>query len=76
MAPHHSVADQYLGRLRSVVMQKNELRGVDPLNVTGPPAFTEAVMTSVAERDRGLCWDALSGLNDPDGGRGKTVAGE
>ena len=76
MAPHHPVADAYLRQLRSTVTQNRELRGVDPVNVTGPPAFTAAVMGTVAERGDGFSWDALSSLGDPNGGRGKTIAGK
>lgn len=46
---------------------------VDPVNLTGPIAFTDAVRTYL-ETEGDLRWDAVTGLLDgPDGGVSKLV---
>lgn len=78
MAPQHPVASQFVSMLRSnITRNEDHLRGIDPLDLTGPPALTTAVRAVAQRDDAGLSWDALSGRNgDPDGGRGKVVAGD
>lgn len=76
MSPLHPVATQFLATLRGNITQHREqLRGVDPLDLTGPPALTGAVRAVAEREDATLSWDALSARNgDADGGRGKIVA--
>ena len=77
MAPHHPVADQFLTTFNETVLREiNNLPSVDPLDITGPPALTAAVMAVAQREDPELSFDALSGRHDPVGGRGKVVAGD
>ncbi|PYH42908.1 glycosyltransferase family 32 protein [Aspergillus saccharolyticus JOP 1030-1] len=64
-----TIADRYGGSLQSRAARQ-ELLALDPLTLTGPAAFTEAVRSRLAETT-GLRWQALSGLED--GGRSKVV---
>lgn len=78
MAPHHPVSDQFILSLKTAISQnRDNLREVDPLDITGPPALTASIMIVAKKEEPRLSWDALSGLNgDPKGGRGKIIAGD
>lgn len=64
-----AVSEKYRGDLKSNSAQK-ALYDIDPLNLTGPVAFTDSVRGWL-ETDWDLRWNALSGLND--GGQSKYV---
>ena len=78
MAPHHPVACQFILNLKSTISQhRDDLRAVDPLDITGPPALTASIITVAQREEPSLSWQALTALNgDPVGGRGKVVAGD
>jgi len=78
MSPHHAAANQFLETLSAnITMNQDNLRNVDPLDLTGPPALTAAVRRVAERDDTQLSWDALSArYGDAVGGRGKVVAGD
>ncbi|KAK4890792.1 hypothetical protein LTR27_010493 [Elasticomyces elasticus] len=78
MAPHHPIANQFLATFNETVMREiNNLPSIDPLDITGPPALTTAIIAVAHGEHPTLSWDALSARNgDPEGGRGKIVAGD
>jgi hypothetical protein len=69
LATTQAVSEKHGGQLGSYSAQK-ALYAIDPLNLTGPVAFTDSVQTSL-EAEWGLRWNALSGLDD--GGLSKQV---
>ena len=74
MAPHHPTASRYLGQLGDRIRSNaTNLAELDPLDLTGPPALTKAIKTYCEDSSAQFRWDAVSGLNDPPGGRGKVV---
>jgi hypothetical protein len=62
LAAMQAVSEKYGGHLESYSAQQ-ALYAIDPLNLTGPVAFTDSVQTWL-ETDLGLRWNALSGLED------------
>lgn len=52
------------------------LKRIDPLDLTGPPAFTRTAKAHCEEEDPEFKWTSLSGRSDPVGGRGKVAAGD
>lgn len=64
-----AVSEKNGGQLQSYSSQR-ALYDIDPLNLTGPVAFTDAAREWL-ETDWGLRWNALSGLTD--GGLSKLV---
>lgn len=76
-APHHPIAAQFLTHLMEEVdANSTRLEEIDPLQLTGPPALTSAVKNFTMHVDPEVRWEALSGLDDAVGGRGKIVAGD
>lgn len=87
-APHHPILQIFIDRLRATIRlyvrnRNNQqvlpdsypgtLDYVDPANLTGPIAFTDAVRTYL-ETEGDLRWDAVTGLQDgPGGGVSKLV---
>jgi hypothetical protein len=87
-APHHPILQIFIDRLRATIRlyardvnnqqplpdsHPGVLDYVDPVNLTGPIAFTDAVRTYL-EMEGDLRWDAVTGLLDgPDGGVSKLV---
>ncbi|OJI97993.1 hypothetical protein ASPVEDRAFT_161006 [Aspergillus versicolor CBS 583.65] len=87
-APHHPILQIFIDRLRATIRlyardvnnqqplpdsHPGVLDYVDPVNLTGPIAFTDAVRTYL-EMEGDLRWDAVTGLQDgPDGGVSKLV---
>lgn len=85
-APHHPVMTKFLKDFSSSVLNYSRqtagnvpssnaeisklLKGIDPLELTGPAAIT-AVTKDYLAKKAGLRWQALSGLDD--GGRSKLV---
>ncbi|KAL4885477.1 nucleotide-diphospho-sugar transferase [Aspergillus karnatakaensis] len=81
-APHHPVIDLFIDNLLSTMnlvtrdqdilsqTSQEALNAIDPVNLTGPIAVTEAVREYL-EGKADLRWDALSGVQD--GGRSKLV---
>ena len=78
MAPHHSVANQFMSNLMiSISRWRSDLRAIDPLDITGPPALTVAVQQLALQHDPDFIWDSLSARNgDSRGGRSKAVGGD
>lgn len=78
MAPHHPIAIKFLKQVfNDVVGAPTSLSKLDPLELTGPPAFTRTVKAHCENADDDeFRWDGLSGLGDPVGGRGKVAAGD
>lgn len=68
-APGHPILQMFLDRF-SAAMQERSNQAVDPLVLTGPVAFTEAVQSWLVATT-GLRWNALTGSHD--GGRSKVV---
>ncbi|KAL5333737.1 nucleotide-diphospho-sugar transferase [Aspergillus crustosus] len=81
-APDHPILQLFIDRLLNTLhlvardqdllsdSTQSKLDSIDPVNLTGPIAFTESVRTWL-EMKADLRWDALSGLDD--GGRSKLV---
>ncbi|KAL4865276.1 hypothetical protein BDV12DRAFT_200315 [Aspergillus spectabilis] len=81
-APGHPAIQLFIDRLLTTLRlvtrdqdllsdsTQHELDSIDPVNLTGPIAFTESVRTYL-EGKAELRWDAVSGLDD--GGRSKLV---
>lgn len=69
LATMQMVSEEYGGQMESFSAQE-ALFSIDPLNLTGPVAFTDAVQTWL-ETNWDLRWNALSGLYD--GGLSKLV---
>ncbi|OJJ66254.1 hypothetical protein ASPBRDRAFT_59925 [Aspergillus brasiliensis CBS 101740] len=72
-APGHPILQVFLDRLFAepvLQSQNSDLDALDPLTLTGPVAFTQAVQNWL-EATVGLRWNALSGLQD--GGKSKLV---
>ncbi|KAI9710191.1 MAG: hypothetical protein M1828_002205 [Chrysothrix sp. TS-e1954] len=77
MAPHHPTALGFLAQLETeIALNSTRLPKIDPLDLTGPPALTKAVKTHCESMSPSFRWDALSGGNDTQGGRGKVAAGD
>lgn len=74
MAPHHPTAARYLNQITDMIKNNaTRLSEVDPLDLTGPPALTKAVKNHCEDISTQFNWNAVSGLHDPPGGRGKVV---
>lgn len=85
-APNHPVMNKFLKNFQATVRNcthhavgeeapnrddiSNTLKGMDPLELTGPVAITSVTKDYLAQK-AGLRWQALSGLDD--GGRSKLV---
>ena len=76
MAPHHPSASAFLSQLTTDIRQNSTyLSGIDPLDLTGPPALTRAMMSHCeGQEGADFNWNSLTGVTDHDGGRGKVVA--
>ena len=77
-APLHPATGNYLSLLtRDIQGNASRISSIDPLDLTGPPALTRAVMSySTKAEGPDFNWNSLSGLSDPPGGRGKVVGGD
>ncbi|PKX90170.1 glycosyltransferase family 32 protein [Aspergillus novofumigatus IBT 16806] len=64
-APGHPILQMFIDRF-SAAMQEMPSEAVDPLVMTGPVAFSEAVQSWLRETT-GLRWNALTGLHDGGG---------
>ncbi|KAI9376022.1 hypothetical protein BJX61DRAFT_548056 [Aspergillus egyptiacus] len=75
-APHHPILQLFIDRLRQTIQlimyeqqlltdpeQDHGLDWIDPVNLTGPIAFTDSVRTYL-DQTANLRWDALTGLHD------------
>lgn len=81
-APNHPILKSFVSNFAAMVKEvtrpyegdpkaiKNALYRVDPIELTGPAAVTLATKEWL-EKERGLRWDALTGLVDH--GRSKAV---
>jgi len=77
IAPHHPIASQFLKQVGDDVVGSTEsLKRIDPLDLTGPPAFTRTIIVHCEADDADFRWEGLGGATDSAGGRGKVAAGD
>lgn len=77
MAPHHPAASLFLKQVEQDIKDRAAtLAREDPLDLTGPPAFTKAIKQYTEEVEQDFRWEGVSCLHDSVGGRGKVVAGD
>ena len=78
MSPHHPIADQFLAKVTSAIDTNiTTLLSIDPLDITGPPALTQAVGETVHQENPSFEWQSLSARNgDAKGGIAKIVRGD
>jgi hypothetical protein len=78
MSPHHPIAALFLSGLAARVQaDTNILPTIDPLNITGPPALTHALINYTERAEPNFSWQSLSNIpNKRLPGRSKIIAGD
>jgi hypothetical protein len=77
IAPHHPITIRFINQVTEDVFNSTEsLARIDPLELTGPPAFTRTLIAHCATDDATFRWEGITGAAETDGGRGKVVAGD
>lgn len=77
MAPQNPITVRYLANLAENIHQNaSVLHKLDPLDLTGPPALTQAVKDHCEHELPGFDLNSVSGVGDSAGGRSKVAVGD